>query len=191
MQGLYTGLFNEAVEGNEYLQMAIDIIRENSKGDIYVIGGFIYRNIANLLYPNVSLTTDIDFVVTGPINKDLRIPSGCEVKVNSYGCPKFIIKDGYTVDISSLVNRKSLVSRGMDQNIYNLLTVIPLGIQSIVYDLRSRVVMGEIGMTAIDQKIVKVLDRVQALGYGIRKTKCINRIIMEKASSLGFTPVID
>jgi hypothetical protein len=183
-----TQLFLEAVKDNVDFKDAIKIIRKNSQGNFWLIGGFVYRNIASLLYGVEKPAVDLDFIIENSTN-ELLLPNSWEKKFNRYGNLKFVRNDGLEIDFVPLTNIHSIIRRGLPATIENFLTGTPLNIQSIVYDVKHNKVEGDIGIKALFEKKVFINNREQAKIYSMKKGKPINSIIKEKASSLGFAPV--
>lgn len=189
MNNDFTKLFLTSIKNNIEFQEIMDIIQDNSCGDFWLIGGFVYRSIANKLYGIKKPMVDLDFIVEKPIEK-IVFPDSWSRTVNRYGNLKFIKNDGMEIDFVPLENVHSIIRRGLSASIENFLTGTPLNIQSIAYDVKNKIIKGDIGTKAIAEQIVAVNDLEQAKIYSARKGKLINNIIQEKASSLGFKPIL-
>lgn len=189
MNNDFTKLFLTSIKNNIEFQEIMDIIQDNSHGDFWLIGGFVYRSIASELYRIKKPMVDLDFIVEKPTEKIL-FPNSWRRTVNRYGNLKFIKNDGMEIDFVPLENVHSIIRRGLPASIENFLTGTPLNVQSIVYDVKNKIIKGDIGTKAIEEQIVAVNNFEQAKIYSARKGKSINNIIQEKASSLGFKPIL-
>ena len=181
--------FSNATATFPELQEALAVIRKNSFGAVWLIGGFVYRSIASMLYGVDRPGVDLDFIIEKPI-KNPSSPEGWKAAVNRYGNPKFVKEDGLSIDFVPLENISSIVRRQLPATIENFLTGTPLNIQSIAYDVSNHKVIGEIGTEALKSKTVAVNDFDQAAIYAEKKQKSINDIIQEKAEALGFEPIL-
>jgi hypothetical protein len=186
----YSQLFTRFVSDSSYFLQAIEIARANSGGNIWIIGGFVFRNLAAALYSGVEYHSDIDLVSDIALNTELRCPIGWSMRKNSYGTPKFERGD-YSIDLSSLVGWSSIERRKLRSSITNALSGTPLTVQSIAYDVQRQQILGEIGINAVVSRTVAVNNREQAEIYAERKKKPLRQIISEKAQALGFTPIYD
>jgi len=189
MNNNFTKLFLTSIENNIEFQEIMDIIQDNSCGDFWLIGGFVYRSVASELYGIKKPMVDLDFIVEKPTEK-IVFPASWKRTTNRYGNLKFINDDGLEIDFVPLENVHSIIRRGLKATIENFLTGTPLNIQSIVYDVKNKMIKGDIGTKAMEEKIVAVNDFEQAKIYSARKGKSINDIIQEKSSSLGFKPIL-
>ncbi|MDP2685379.1 MAG: hypothetical protein Q8P20_10205 [bacterium] len=183
-----TKLFLGATKGSIEFQEALDIVRSNSRGNYWLVGGFVYRSIASALYGLDKPSVDLDFIVESTA-EEISLPKSWKKKSNRYGNPKFIREDGLTIDFVPLKNVSSIRRRGLLATIENFLTGTPLNVQSIIYDVMHNQIKGNIGIKALLDKSVAVNDLEQAEIYSKLKGKPVNEIICEKALALGFTPV--
>lgn len=183
-----TADFLKAVEGCAEFQEAVSIVRKNSEGSIYLIGGFVYRNIVNNLYSTpVTADVDFDFIVQAT-SPELSLPTGWNAVKNSYGNPK-LKGPNYEIDLVLIDNIHSVIRRGLDPTIENFLSGTPLNVQSIVYDVTNNQVMGEIGISAIRTRTVRVNNIIQAQHSAGLKGKTVEELVKTVAESLQFQAV--
>lgn len=167
-------------------QEVLDLVKNNSKGKIWIIGGFIYRNIVSKLNNTDPYNYDIDFIVEKK-NKTLKKVNGWRIENNSYNNPNYV-NDKHKTSFTDI--RKAIRVSGMTEpTIDAFILDTPLNIQSIAYDLRNNKLLGEIGVKGLINKVVKVNNREQANFYAKRKGKTLNQIIAEKAQELGFKAI--
>ena len=160
----------------------------NSRGNSWLIGGFVYRNIASSLYGTERAKADLDFIIERSPDNILLAKFWGE-KINKYGNPKLFRNDGLEIDFVPLENVSSILRRRLKPSIENFLTGTPLTIQSIVYNVKNNKIRGNIGIKALLDKTVSVNDSEQLKIYSKRKGKSTVEIIQEKALSLNFTPI--
>ncbi|MBI2635324.1 MAG: hypothetical protein HYW79_02155 [Parcubacteria group bacterium] len=181
----YTKMFLETVKDESDFYEVLNILKKITLGNIWLIGGFVYRNIARGLYGTSKPSVDLDFIVE-KVNQNLTFPLGWTNAHNRYGNPKFIRTDGLAVDFVPLNNISSILRRKVEPTIYNFLTGTPLTIQSIAYDVKNNRVIGSIGIKALQSKTISINDAEQAKIYANKKERAIEEIIQEKAKELGF-----
>jgi len=168
-------------------QEVFDIIKRNSNGTAWLIGGAVYRNLAHLLYGVDKAPHDFDFIVKNP-NPRIELPSGWERRENEYGNPKFV-NDNCEIDFVPLTTVHSIVRRGLEPSFPNYLTGTPLTVQAIGYNILTQRLEGDVGLNAVRNQTVGVNNLEQAKIYEGKKGKPIQQIIREKAESLGFKPI--
>ncbi|MDO8676694.1 MAG: hypothetical protein Q7K16_03550 [Candidatus Azambacteria bacterium] len=185
-----TKLFWESVKDNIDFKESADLVKKNSNGGgVWLIGGFLYQNIAVQLYGlEEQKAKDIDFIVENPADK-IAFPNNWKEKTTSYNNPKFIRNDGLIVDLVPLKEVNSIVRRNLPAIIENYLTGVPLNIQSIVFDINNNRVFGDIGIKALLDKTVAINNLEEAMVTSEHKKKPIQQIIKEKAEALGFLPL--
>lgn len=183
----FTQVFLSGIEDCEEFSEALDIVKGNSSGKIWLIGGFVYRKIASQLYELPKPKVDLDFIVEYPVS-DFNLPSGWRVKTNRFDNPK-LVRGKKQIDYVPLENIYAIVERQVQPTIENFLKLVPLTIQSIAYNVNENKVIGEIGINALQRRVVEVNDLVFA-GYAAdKKNKSLQDMIQEKADELGFTPI--
>ncbi len=175
-----------ARECEDFLE-AVDIIKGNSSGKAWLVGGFVYRTIASQLYGLSNPIVDFDFIIQDSIN-DFNLPPGWRVIINAYGNPKFV-NGKKKIDYVPLSSVYSILRRQVEPTIENYLTGVPLTIQSIAYDVDEEKVIGEIGINAVQKRVVGVNNLPLAEYAAKRKNKSLRAMIQEKADGLGFTPI--
>lgn len=178
---------NEAVKYPEWFE-ALDFINKNSNGDTYLIGGFIYRNLAHNLYGAQKPSVDLDFIIEKPVEY-FNLPSGWKIAKNRFGNIK-ILGPKNPIDYVPIQNIHSIQFRQLTPSIQNYLTGTPLTVQSICYDIKNQELIGEIGINSIKEKLVKINNLDEAL-YGSKiKGKLLNEYIKDIADNLGFRFVL-
>lgn len=167
---------------------ALMLACQNSKGRLWLIGGTVFRTLVSILYGTpVPPETDFDFIVE-ELEKTITFPEneGWRMKENHYKNPK-LVKDGLSVDLVPLATVHSIVRRGVDPTIENVLSGAPLNIQSIAYNCTRRQIVGDIGFHAIQNKIVAVNDHVGAKIQSERKNMTVPDLVHKYATELSFT----
>jgi hypothetical protein len=176
---------------NTYLEFkeAVEIIKKNTEGKAWLIGGFVFRAIVEDVY-NIPISKDVDFDFIVEIPKDISLPHGWRIDKNSYGNPKFI-GPSYEIDYVPLNNIHSIIRRGLEPTIDNFFSGAPLNIQSIAYDVMDNKVVGNIGIKAIKDKTISINNMEQALHRAQIKGVKLRDLITDVANQLDFIPNYD
>ncbi len=164
----------------------LELVKENSSGKIWIMGGFLYKNLARELYGGDIYDEDIDFVVEQREEK-VKEKLGWNIYTNHYGVDNY--SRGNT-KMSFTDIRKAIRVSGMENpTIEKFIEGTPLNVQSIVYDIEKGVIIGEKGINALKNKIIAVNDKEQVEFYAQKKGKKVEDILLEKAGELGFSVV--
>ena len=161
----------------------LNLVKKNSRGRIWVIGGFVYRNLVSALYGGNTYSHDIDFVVEDR-NESLKKIPGWSIEINSYRVPNYV-RAGNRMSFTDIRKVKRVVPL-KKFTIEEVIDGTPLNIQSIAYDLVRNKVMGEKGIEALRTRMIKVNSMEQAEFYAKRKNKDLRDIVIDKARELGF-----
>lgn len=167
----------------EIFSEVLELARQNSEGKIWLMGGFLYKNIAAALYGGETYTKDIDLIVEKR-NVSLKQVPNWIIETNSYGVANYTRLD---CKMSMTDIRKAIrVSNMVNPTVEEFIEETPLNIQSIALDLDKKVLIGKRGIDALNKRVVKVNNLPQAKYYAERKRKSLETIIIEKANELNF-----
>jgi len=180
---------------NEVLEIGM----RNTKGGLWIIGGFVSKLVARSLYdfPKSWNPIDIDFIADeiAP-HQDPYVPNGWAMRFTSWGNP-YLEKGDLRVELNGLTNYVPLKERRIaDPKISHLLQIAPLDIQSIAVDTQRKSLEGELGINAIRRKEVKVNDW-RSLGQvvevsGRDSTKVnLEEFVRRKSDGIGFNYKFD
>lgn len=172
-----------------FFSEVVDLALRNSSGPIWIVGGFLYRNIAAELYGSMPFFADIDICVEGAVATEPYVPGGWSLTANRYSGRKFCCS-GRAVDIWPMASTSSIIRRRVLPTIDNLLDGTPLTVQSIAYNVIDDKLIGDIGMKAIQSRTIAVNDAIQAEIFAARKNKTLAEIIREKADALDFRSIL-
>ncbi len=180
-------LFESIVSEDETFDGALQIVKENSlDGRIWLIGGFVYRNLVNSLYGKGSLIKDIDFIIEKPKTL-IELPKGWKAEKNRLGNPKFREeRSSFTIDFVPLEKVHGLLPQDYPPSIKDYLRLAPLNLGSLAYDVDAKNLIGGEGILGIMQKSISVNNLETALAQAKRNNTTINEIITQKAKELGF-----
>jgi len=185
-----TKAFLRAVENCPNFAEAVEIVKRNSLGGgIWLIGGFVYKNIVRELSGVLPPPgTDFDFIVENPA-KEFVLPAGWVVGENSFGNPKFRGPE-FEIDFVPLNNVYSIKRRYLSPTIENFLLGVPLTVQAIVFDLIGRQVVGDRGIRAIETGTVRVNNEPEARHVAELKGISVQEMVQAFADSLQFQAVL-
>ena len=169
----------------------ISIVLSNidAEEEIYLIGGTVYRTLAQEWYGIVPPDCDFDFLISKPLAR-LIVPNTYVVKTNKHGNPK-LVSNKISIDFVPLNTVHSIKTRELEPTLENYLTGVPLTVQSIAYDVKNKRIIGNIGLRALQERSVKINNPAEFAYYCEMKNKKPQDIIREKAESLSFSPDYD
>lgn len=169
----YSEIFKKCIRNDKRFEEALKLAKQNTKGGLWLVGGYIFRNLAHEIY-GTPKPTECDFDFTADELTEINLLPGWQVKQNAFGSPKFY-KKSLTVDLWPLWDTYSIVSRKLEPTIENYLTGTSFTIQSIAYDLSKNEVIGEIGIKALEDKTIDILNletiKIYAEKRGVKPDK--------------------
>ena len=90
--------FSKYIEHEENYKTVYNIVRQNSKGKVWLIGGGLSRNLNQLIHGTPQRSFDFDFIVEKGVEK-IKLPKGWISRKNKSGYLRF--KKG-NISISSI-----------------------------------------------------------------------------------------
>ena len=179
-------IYGRLMGSPEYRQ-ALMLVCMNSKGPIWLMGGAVFRLLANIMHGTpLSANHDYDFLVETLEKKFFfREDEGWRLELNHYKNPKFV-KSGLSVDVVPLATVDSITRRKLEPTIENFLTGTPFTIQSVVWNCTTRKLMAYAGIRALESKTVAVNNPIQAGFRAERKNITIEQDIRKFADELGY-----
>jgi len=169
---------------NKNFDEIISIVKNNSKGNIFLVGGTISRTLASELYGGKQKNQDFDFVVD-VLNDKLKIPEGWTVTHHKFGNPTFK-KDDVEIDIFPLSDHQYIKKNNLEPTIKNFLAGVPFSIQALVFDIKHEKLIGQDGIEALKNRKFKVHNVESAKEVAKRKNCSVNERMMQKAESMKF-----
>lgn len=186
----YTEVFEKFLKESPDFPEIFDIAKRNSQGKIWIIGGFVYRNIIRNIYGEIPEPeiVDIDFMLErSSKERDLYTPKGWDFKISEYGNP-YLVREKTRIDLNYLRSFHSITTRKLEPNMEHFFTGTPLNIQSIAYDLTDKNVgvIGECGIDAIKRRLVKINNLEEAEYDAQIKGVGLEEFVIKKAEELEF-----
>ena len=178
-------IVKERILEDEGFKEALEITRINSSGKIWLIGGFLYKNLVDALYGTCSKPAkDFDLIVE-KANKRIVLPVGWKKKMNNFGNPRFFNGE-LEIDFIPLESIYYIKRNKLEPRIENFLVGVPLNIHFLVYDIFKKEIFGDIGIKALEEKVVKVYNKKMADCCARKYNKTADAMVKEKAEALGF-----
>lgn len=177
-------IIQDCVCSDENFSEVLSVVRANTHGKIWLIGGFIYRNIAAKLYGTVPVIKDYDFLVGELSEKEFVCP-GWQVNFSTFGSPK-LQKGKLSIDIVPLGRLFNVMNKGYEPVLDTYLKEVSLTVQSIAYDMEQKKLIGEQGIKALLTKTVAVHNKEMLSYYVAKKNLTLEAYIKDKADTLGF-----
>jgi len=181
-------IFENSIRSLSWFPVVRDIAVRNSLGRIWILGGFVYRNIIKEIYGNPQLPepVDVDFLLEKkPVGGDLYLPEEWNPKMTDYG-NLGLMMGNLKISLNYLFNFRSLLTRNLEPTLENLFRTIPLNVQGIVYSLEDRCISGFRGISAIKRRKVRINNLREARHEAERLEIDLGELVRRKAGELGF-----
>lgn len=177
----YSKIFTEFLDSREDFRRAWDLVAKNCAGKVWLTGGIVYQGLANRIRSFPVNCRSIDFLAD-ETSQHPNFPR--EFEQISGSDKRRIIKNGnLKFTLRALPEDSYLKKSGKPADIEGYLESVPLNVQSVVYDIYDRQIIGQTGIEALTSKVVAVNNLEVAIKVGEIKRK-----IKEKAENLGFRP---
>ncbi|MBI2564469.1 hypothetical protein HYV79_00575 [Candidatus Woesearchaeota archaeon] len=178
-----TALFKKIIKVYD-IQKLLDVLSENTSGNLYLVGGFVYRSIALKLQGlHMETMPDLDFVTDKIEIKN--IPADWMLGKNRYGGLK-IHTQKFSIDIDEFKHHVNINYLNLPQTIESYLEATPLNIQSIAFDVKNKKIIGDVGIKSLNDKEIGV-SNIKI--FDLEREKRIQKII-SKSKDLNFTPIL-
>jgi hypothetical protein len=183
-QSRLIGIVNSSILCDEDFQEALRIVGENSLGKIWLIGGFLYKNIASALYGSKKSTKDFDLIVE-EAKGDLVLPEGWRRTSNHFNGIKFV-NGKKQIDFIPLADFYYIKSKGLNPNIDNFLEGGGLNIHCLAYDILEGRLLGDAGINSLRERVISAYN-LEMLEHGARLYgKTPNDMIKSKSQEMDF-----
>lgn len=187
----YTKAFIRKVEKkrNPSYEEIINIGMKNSEGNLWILGGFVYRLIIEEIYGRELRKggVDIDFVAE-ELSERPYIPRGWKQRRSKYMNP-YLVKKRHKIDLNDLPNFRTLATKEYIPTIENILERSQLNIQSVAWDCQKEILIGNEGILSIKNQLVKVNNLKEAEYEANIKGITLEEMVKRKAKELEFTSV--
>jgi len=177
--------FMEEAYPDEKFREALGIVSANSRGRIWLIGGFLYKTLIKARHGTDVPNKDFDFIVERARGK-LDLPGGWTTRTNRFGNPELSSKDNL-VDLIPLDNLLYLRRKRMEPSISNYLASVNFSVFALAFDMREERIIEGGGVSALEEKVVRVHNLEAAKMSAEIYNTSINEMLRIRAEELGFT----
>lgn len=179
-------LLREALKEDPRYEEALNLVRQNADGKIWLVGGIVYKNLVNKLDSLHIPVRDLDFVVERS-NDAMRLPSEWTYHENVFGDTRFV-SPNYVIDFIPLPRSYHIRYKKLEPTIENYLKGASLSVQAIAFDIATGEIVDGGGLESIKKKTISVHNPMVLKYYCNRKDINPNTYIKDRAEQLGFTP---
>jgi len=190
----FTPYFTKGISNDKNFGEAFTIARENSlTGNIWVIGGVVYRNIVNELYKKQGEDIyDFDFIAEKPFKRDgVKVDRGWELIKTGLGELRFV-NGKKQIDLVALDNainpleQDNIKDMSRDEKLESYFRRVPLTVQAIAYDTDKSKIIGDIGIKAIERRKIEINNLDECLSFCKRRKISVREFMSRKGKDLGF-----
>ena len=174
----FSDWFNKFVSQSQDYFEALNTVRNNSNGGIWLIGGAVYRP---LLFGDCEQAKDFDFIVEEFQENFVRDYFLLRSRFGGFK----LVKRESQIDIVPLSDVVQIKELALEAKIENYLAHTPFNIHSIAYDVGKKEVIGEVGKKAIREKVLRVHDYKMARRMSEAYSKPIGELLEKKAMEIG------
>jgi hypothetical protein len=180
--------FQQFLASNPQYLEARELFDINPAKNHWLGGGFIYRNLLRMVHglqqiPDADLDVLVDTGKPGP-KEPLNVPSGWMEEKTGFGCPRLITATGRQIDYIYLDEIVDLRINKLEYTVENFLTITPLTIQSVIYNIEQQKLMGDLGIEAIANKEIKINFPRRARFAAKRRGMTMMEYLQSKAAAL-------
>ena len=176
--------FRERAYADPKFRDAVNIVSMNSRGRVWVIGGFLYKTLIRAVHGTEVASKDFDFVVERARER-LKLPDGWTSRTNRFGNPELSAAENQ-VDLVPLDNILYLRKMNLAPSIRNYLASVNFDIFALAFDLRDEAIVDGGGVSALERKVLRVHNLVMAEISAEIYGKSVNEMISSRAREIGF-----
>lgn len=181
----YSDIIQKAIKEDFEFQKSLEIVKKNSNGKIWIMGSFVFRNIASAIHNLPKpVFKDYDFVVE-ELNKNVNIDNN----LNTFGGLKIKNKE-VSIDIWELRKTYLITRLNLEPTIENCLKTASLSIQSIAFNLEENKILGSVGLRSILEKNISVNNMQNFKYYTERKGLSLEEYLKNQIKKWGFEDFI-
>lgn len=167
---------------------ALQLVYNNSEGDVWLVGGMLYKTIVRMEYGIDAPALDVDLVIS-KAKPSIDLPAVWTLEQNVFGDTTFIGPQ-FLIDFIELPKSYHIKYLRLDPTIQNYLQGASLSIQALAYNTKTGELIGEEGIKSLAEKTVSAHNPEVLKYYCNRKDIHPNEYITAKAKQLGFSAVL-
>jgi len=178
-------IYSHFLKNSKEYREIMKIVKLNNKGKSWLIGGFVYRNLANLLYKTpVKKDSDIDVIMENQPKK-FRSMKSWKINRNFFGNPKFV-NGSNRLDLIPLASIYHFKTQNIKPTIKNYLKVTRYSVESIAFDIQNKKLIGPIGIKSLLERKIAINNLTSAKLSFHHRNVSVKKLLLEKAKSLNF-----
>jgi len=182
-------VLTKKLESNPQFIEICKFVSQNTSGNIWLIGGAVSRTLASELYNTPGVDCDFDFVTDASLKSPLVVPQGWSVSYRKFGNPTFA-RGNITVDLWPLSTHSYISENKLSPTIENLFKGVSYTIQAMAYDVKTKKIVGEIGIAALKDRKFAVNNLKIASDEARRKGTTVSERMTQKAKSMDFGVIL-
>ncbi len=180
-----TNAFLKWTKDNKDFEESVHVVKSNSQGRLWMIGGFVYKTIISELYGNKKPELSLRFFVEKP-NENIK-SYGWWVYNKQDKNGNYLFSSTEKLMMFTPLDRiRPMREMGIEPTINNYFFGIPLTVQAIVYDVNNSKIIGERGINSIMKKTVGINSRKFAERAARKLNIGLEEYVQNKADELGF-----
>lgn len=177
--------FSDFLGNQRDYQEALKIVRNNSQGNIWLIGSSVPRAI---LFGDWNQSKDFDFIVEGVVDEDgFYLPANYGYRRSRFGGLKLISSGNENIDLIVLKDVFHIKERKVKPTIENYLSGVPFNIHALAWDVADGKLIGNAGIRALQERVVRVNDLGMAENMAKMYGVSVRYLLEKKAGEFDFS----
>lgn len=158
--------FQEIIESDEDYKKSLEIVRENAKDKIWLIGSAVYGNLLRIEHGLNYRPGDYDFIIESFVGDDkIVVPSDWVLTKNSFGTYKFSNGE-LKFDFIPLDRTHYIKINGLEPRIENFLNgAVPFTLQRAAYYCNEKKLLDKGALDAIKNKKLEIFNQEEMIIY--------------------------
>ena len=148
--------FKKILTQDQDFKTTLAVIIKVSVGQIWLIGGAVYKRLLTSIHGKELLVGDYDFIVEN-VKEPLPKLDDWTFSYNSFENPRFSNKKGLVIDLVPLNNICELKKRGWKPSILNYLQKVPFSVQAVAFNIKTGKLIGA-GLADIKNGVIRIND---------------------------------
>jgi hypothetical protein len=178
-----------------------DIACHNSKGPVWLVGGKVYRTLAEILFKNNAGSKECDFdFLTSKATFFTHVPKRWRRATSDYSdcCSLYDVtkqsvgyrfhEAGTPTRTFDLITFKKAIAAGKPASLEGYFESVPHTVQAIALDIKNQCLLGP-GKTEVMLRVVRINNKLEAIKQAKRLGSCIDCQLKQRIESLGFNPI--
>lgn len=156
----------------------VSIICQAVDGDVFLVGGFVYRAIIQKIYQKNVMGSDLDFITMGRIKEKELSAFGEHNKHDKYDGFRATHR-GVKVDLCEMKNQYHIKKHNLPPTIKSYFDYVPFTIQAIAFDIKKKVILEQKAFDSIKSQEILINNLLIDANW-------LNEKATKKANEIGF-----